>query len=227
MVLSESTIAGCSASDKKPREAKSTPYKRLSYETILATKGSFIGKFDLVPQDILFRDDLFDETCESMRARNEAMNTHSMTLAVRGVIELFRIVKREKELHREILAFLVSEKTTFYRHAIYTFDFTALDGKEKWTAYKFTKNVYDIWMPTQLKRICSVINDLPLDFKVSQQSEAGQSGLSQGLESHYLSDQTSHDAASLDEADSQLSHRMEGGEFKKPRKRGRPVELHQ
>jgi hypothetical protein len=28
-----------------------------------------------------------------------------MTLAVRGVVELFRIVKREKELHREILAF--------------------------------------------------------------------------------------------------------------------------
>jgi hypothetical protein len=40
------------------------------------------------------------------------------------------------------------EKTTFYRHAIHTFDFTALDGKEKWTAYKFAKNVYDIRMPS-------------------------------------------------------------------------------
>lgn len=30
-----------------------------------------------------------------------------MTLAVRGVVELFRIVKREKELHREILGFLI------------------------------------------------------------------------------------------------------------------------
>jgi hypothetical protein len=96
-------------------------------------------------------------------------------------------------------------------------------------------------MPTHLKRICSVINDLPLDFKVSQQSEAGESRLSQGLESHHLSDQTSHDAASLDEADSQSnpvgsrdvtpdtsqSQRIEGGAFKKPRKRDRPVELHQ
>jgi len=70
-------------------------------------------------------------------------------------------VKREKELHREILAFLIShdyrsvrfyghyaiieeDKTTFYRYPIYIFDFTALDGKDKWTAYKFTKNVYDI-----------------------------------------------------------------------------------
>jgi hypothetical protein len=133
------------------------------------------------------------------------------------------------------------KKTTFYRYAIHTFDFITLDGKEKWTVYKFTKNVYDIWMPTYLKRIYLVIDDLPLDFKVSQQSKAGESRLSQGLKSHHLFNQTSHDAASLDEADSQSSHvgsrdvtpntslsqRMEGGEFKKPRKRGRLVELHQ
>jgi hypothetical protein len=31
-----------------------------------------------------------------------------MTLVVRGVVELFRLVKREKELRREILAFSVS-----------------------------------------------------------------------------------------------------------------------
>lgn len=189
----------------------------------------------------------------------DRQNAHSMTLAVRGVVELFRMVKRERELHREILAFSVShdhrtvriyghypvldgEETTFYRHAIHTFDFTALDGKEKWTAYKFTKNFYDIWMPTHLKRICSLIDDLPLDFKVSQQSEAGGSGLSQGLESQHLSDQSSHDAASmLEEADSQSSHvgsrdvtpdtslsqRIDGKAFKKPKKRARPVELHQ
>jgi hypothetical protein len=34
-------------SDQKLREAKSTPYTCPSYETILATKGSFMGKFDL------------------------------------------------------------------------------------------------------------------------------------------------------------------------------------
>ena len=175
-----------------------------------------------------------------------------MTLAVRGIIELFRLVKRENELHREILAFSIShdhrtvriyghypiikgDETTFYRHPIHTFDFTALDGREKWTAYKFTKNVYDIWMPTHLKRICSVIDKLPsdLNFEVSLQSEPGES------RSHYLSNQSSHDAASLlEEADSQssyagdvtpdtsMSQRIEGGAFKKPRKRSRPVELH-
>jgi hypothetical protein len=49
-----SSIASSSttASNKKPREAKSTPYKHISYETILTTKGSFIGKFDLGIIDI-------------------------------------------------------------------------------------------------------------------------------------------------------------------------------
>ena len=148
-----------------------------------------------------------------------------MTVAVRGIVELFRLVKREKGLHREILAFSIShdhetvriyghypvidgKKTTVYHHPIRKFDYTELDGKEKWTAYKFTKKVYDIWMPTHLKRICSVIDDLTpnLDFEVSQQSEPGEYRLSQGLESHHISGQASIDAASMEEANSQSSH---------------------
>lgn len=170
----------------------------------------------------------------------DRQNAHSMTMAVRGVVELFRLVKREKELHREILAFSVSHnhqtvriyghypvidgnKTTFYRHPIHKFDFTALDGKEKWTAYKFTKNVYDIWMPTHFERICSVIDDLPPDPDF-EQSEPGESGLPQGLESHHLSGQSSHNAASLlEEAtpDTSLSQGIDGKAFKKPKKRAR------
>jgi len=46
------------------------------------------------------------------------------------------------------------DNTTFYRHPIRDFSFTEMDGKEKWTTYKFTKNVYDIWMPIHFKRIC-------------------------------------------------------------------------
>jgi hypothetical protein len=112
----------------------------------------------------------------------DRQNAHSMTVAVRGVVELFRLAEREKELYREIIAFSISHdhatvriyghypiidgnKTTFYRHPIHKFDFTALEGKEKWTAYKFTKNVYDVWMPIHLKRICSVINQLPPDCR--------------------------------------------------------------
>ncbi|KFY16289.1 hypothetical protein V491_05374 [Pseudogymnoascus sp. VKM F-3775] len=134
-------------------------------------------------------------TCEvkcSATALNVAdrQNAHSMTMAVRGIVELFRLAKREKELHREILAFSVShddqmvriyghypiidgENTTFYRHQIHSFSFTALDGRERSTAYRFTKNVYDIWMPTHFKRMCSIIDELPsdIDFGVPQLEE--------------------------------------------------------
>ena len=55
-----------------------------------------------------------------------------------------------------------------------------MDGKEKWTAYKFTKNVYDIWMLSHLKSICLAIGDLlpDLHFDFSSRLELAESGLS-------------------------------------------------
>ncbi|KAI9834643.1 MAG: hypothetical protein M1826_000045 [Phylliscum demangeonii] len=134
----------------------------------------------------------------------DRQNAHSMTIAVRAVVELFRLVKREKELDREILAFSISHDhcavriyghyaeingsdTKFYRHTIHKFDFTTLDGKEKWTTYQFTMNVYKNWMPQHLERIRSAIDDIPegINFEVSESSalEFGTqaSGLSQQM----------------------------------------------
>ncbi|KAH6630797.1 hypothetical protein B0J18DRAFT_488551 [Chaetomium sp. MPI-SDFR-AT-0129] len=108
----------------------------------------------------------------------DCQNAHSMTLAVRAVVELFGAVKREDEIHRQILAFSIShdnqcvriyghypvidgENTKYYRYPIHSLDLIALDGKEKWTAYRFTKNVYHIWMPKHFKWICSAIDQLP------------------------------------------------------------------
>ncbi|KAL2187758.1 hypothetical protein L209DRAFT_764600 [Thermothelomyces heterothallicus CBS 203.75] len=121
----------------------------------------------------------------------DRQNAHSITLTVRGIVKLFRIVKREDEVNRKILVFSVShdhrsvriyghypvingQDTKYYRHPIYAFSFTALDGKEKWTAYQFTKNVYDTWMPEHFKNICSAIDQLPLglDFDVAPLSKA-------------------------------------------------------
>ena len=152
----------------------------------------------------------------------DRQNAHSMTLAVGGVIEMFRRVKREKEIDREILAFSVSHdhqtvriyghypviegtKTTFYRYPVRKFDFTELDGKEKWTAYKFTKNVYDTWVPNHFKRLCSVIDKLPPehDWDVPPLSEG--TGLSQVFESHHLSRSNTDLASVLQEDDSQES----------------------
>ena len=329
-------------SDQKPREVKSAPYQDARYETLLATKGSFMGKPALaitqtskasylhlldakqtIPKDSLFCDKLFEETCEMIRNKNEArvirdvsqlivpsaevlaargaeslmilaesvnegwnnslpltgtrpqpdfsvgfkreaftneqlgklapfignfisgdqsyfmatyymyfpfltcevkcgaaaldiadrQNAHSMTLAVRATVELFRLVGREQELHREILAFSMShdhrsvriyghypvidgKDTKFYRHPIHVFDFTALDGKEKWTAYKFTKNVYEVWMPSHFKRLCSAVDQIPadLDFSVPQLSQGF--GLSEDLERHNLSGSSQPDSQS-------------------------------
>ena len=133
----------------------------------------------------------------------DRQNAHSMTLAVRAIVELYRLVGREMELHREILAFSIShdhrsvriyghypvidgKDTKYYRHPIHEFSFTALDGKEKWTAYKFTKNVYEIWMPSHFERLCAAIDQIPadLDFSVPQLSQSF--GLSEDLQRHSL-----------------------------------------
>ncbi|TKA66907.1 hypothetical protein B0A55_11659 [Friedmanniomyces simplex] len=137
----------------------------------------------------------------------DRQNAHSMAIAARAVVELFRAVKREKELHRAILAFSVSHDhrsvrvygyyaeieesgTKYYRHPIREFSFTELDGKEKWTAYRFTKNLYDYWMPMHSKRICSAIDQIPAGISFSEsQSElhfTEQTGLSQDMSANCI-----------------------------------------
>ncbi|KAJ9661325.1 hypothetical protein H2198_002068 [Neophaeococcomyces mojaviensis] len=108
----------------------------------------------------------------------DRQNAHSMTVAMRGIVELFRRVRREQELHRQILGFSFShdhdsvriwghypvinkDKTTFWRHLIRKFDFTETNGAEKWVAYTFTMNVYDMWVTPHFRMICSAIDDLP------------------------------------------------------------------
>ncbi|KAI1193913.1 hypothetical protein F5X97DRAFT_312514 [Nemania serpens] len=77
-------------SDQKPREEKSALYRDPRYETLLATKGSFMvtSKLDITsesktlcenllegrqtpPENSLFRDDLFDSTCRRIHDRND------------------------------------------------------------------------------------------------------------------------------------------------------------
>ncbi|KAI9162962.1 hypothetical protein HJFPF1_04557 [Paramyrothecium foliicola] len=130
-------------------------------------------------------------TCE-IKAGNggldtaDRQNAHSATLAARGVVELFHKVGREHEVDRRILAFSIShddlsvriyghypvmcgqEITEYYRHTIHRFDFTALEGKEKWTAFRFVRNVYDLWMPDHFRNICSAIDQLPQEAELDQ-----------------------------------------------------------
>ncbi|EFW16561.1 conserved hypothetical protein [Coccidioides posadasii str. Silveira] len=305
--------------DQELRDGKSAKYRSATYETVLATKGSFMAEFELevmerskqickmlldekqmIPEGTIFQNDRFRKACQKLQSKNESrviqdisrlivpaaetlatcgaknleclvesvnepwgssiafcgprpqpdyavgfgrsaftedelnklepflgddpetyssfflatfymyfpfltsevkgttaldiadrQNAHSMTIAVRGVVELFKLVGREEEVNREILAFSISHdhrtvriyghyaviegnKTSFYRHPIKTFDLTSEEGKDKWSAYKFTKNVYDMWMPDHLRRIQSAIDEIPrgVSFDVSQ-SELG------------------------------------------------------
>ncbi len=118
----------------------------------------------------------------------DCQNAHSMFMAARGVTELFRLAEREDEVDRQILAFSVSHDhrsvriygyypvmhneygPRYYRHPIHTYDLTAFDGRQRWTSYRFIKNVYDIWMPKHLKRIRSAIDQLDSD---ARRGEAG------------------------------------------------------
>ena len=72
---------------------------------------------------------------------------YTMTFAARAIVELFRLGKRESDLHRELLAFSIShdhqsvriygeypeidgKDTKCYCHPSHTPDFTTLDGKK-------------------------------------------------------------------------------------------------
>ena len=117
---------------------------------------------------------------------------------------------------------ITGKDTKYYRHPIRKFDFTELDGKEKWTTYRFTKNVYDTWMPAHFKNICSAIDRLPseLNFDVPPLSEA--TGLSQDLGNLMQSDASC--ASVPDERGSQSSNVEQqavtpGTSFSEPKRR--------
>lgn len=93
---SESSSIG--SSDPKPRDSESSPYQDARYETILATKGSFLGKSELgvtaptkrlcrdllestqtLPKDSLFDDEFFEDVCEMVRSKNEARVVRDIT----------------------------------------------------------------------------------------------------------------------------------------------------
>lgn len=156
----------------------------------------------------------------------DRQNAHSTTLAVRGVVELFRLVGREDEVHRKILAFSISqddnqvciyghypvinkEETKYYRHPIRHFSLTNSDGTEKWTAYRFTRNIYDTWVPDHFRSICSAVDQIPpeIDFDTSALSES--TGFSQRPKDHQLTPPDVNSALLV--VDEEAGHSKEAG----------------
>ena len=94
---SDSSLIG--SSDQKKKENKSAPYRDTRYNTLLATKGSYMRELDdddipknvkdlcrtllerdqTVPQNSLLRDDLFKRTCREIEDRNKAMIIQDIT----------------------------------------------------------------------------------------------------------------------------------------------------
>ena len=55
----------------------------------------------------------------------------------------------------------MEDRTYFHRHLIESFDLTARDGGNRWTAYNFVRKLYDHFAPIHLKRIRDAIPYLP------------------------------------------------------------------
>ena len=174
-----------------------------------------------------------------VKCGNEALNiadrqnAHSAAVAANAVVELYRLVSRQDELNQKILTFSISHdneavrmyghyalikgKTTlFYRHPIDKLDFTRKDGKEKWTPYTFTRNVYDKFYPIHHERICSAVDQLPNpeDFAVDSFSQQS------NLESFEQND--SQLTASYSQTEPELpSSQTSEPVFKKPKGKGK------
>ncbi len=118
-----------------------------------------------------------------MKCDNEALhiadrqNAHSVVVATNAIVELYRLVSRQDELNQKILTFsilhdnevvrmyeyyaLIKRKhTLFYRHFIKKFDFISENDEEKWTSYKFTRNVLKIFYSIHHERICFIVDQL-------------------------------------------------------------------
>ncbi|KAL5040782.1 hypothetical protein BDW71DRAFT_212781 [Aspergillus fruticulosus] len=129
----------------------------------------------------------------SLRAA-DYQSIHSMALCLRGIIYLFRLVKREQELDRTILGFSITHnscdvrihgyypaisgpKNTYHAHCISSFP---LNSKTRWKSYKFIMAVYHKWAPLHLERICSAIEQLPESIRSAEPGQAAKDLIDSG-----------------------------------------------
>lgn len=168
---------------------------------------------------------------------------HSMGVAVRGLVELYKFSGRQKELHQEPLSFSVSHDDSSVRiHTYYpmideadmtknttwraTLDEFYVKPKSKWSSWTFGMNCLQIFLPMHIERIRSALDDLPSAeiIKNSLPRPPGHSGLSQNFEEQSLSS----DQADLETPQNELqqvtpeSSNLAGPDPKKHR-RGRPT----
>ena len=108
----------------------------------------------------------------------DCQGVHGASVAANTLVQLYRAISRQHELHREILAFSVSHdhgnvriwahyawidgaETRFYRHPIHQCSITFDHGRGRWTPYKFLRSVYDAFAPVHMARIRSALDTMP------------------------------------------------------------------
>ncbi|KAK5069380.1 hypothetical protein LTR51_008630 [Lithohypha guttulata] len=114
-------------------------------------------------------------------------NAHSMTIALRAIVDIYRKAGRSSDVHRRALTYSIShddngvriyahypeidgDKITFWRETLKEYSFGSDKGREKWTCYQFTLNVCEMFALPFIKRLKLVIDELsdptvqPLDL---------------------------------------------------------------
>jgi hypothetical protein len=132
----------------------------------------------------------------------DRQNLHSQTVAIRGLIQLFRIAGREHQLHREIggfsfshddksvrvfahYPFITNEGVTFHRYPVNHFHFTPSGGQldHRWKAYSICRNIYDWAVTDRFRKIVQVLELIEKSkSKIDPPLYSNESGLSQTLE---------------------------------------------
>ena len=156
----------------------------------------------------------------------DRQNTSSGAVAVNAVLTLYRAAGRHRELHRKILAFSIAHNATtmkifghyaslegpeprFYRYPIRRACFT--EDEDRWTAYRFTRNLYDVFAPIHLQRILAVLDHLPDNASIWNQ------GLLSSVSDMADAPSIQSSASQAPEPVTPSAPGMDDGTFKKPK----------
>ncbi|KAL7917716.1 hypothetical protein ACQKWADRAFT_306066 [Trichoderma austrokoningii] len=107
----------------------------------------------------------------------DRLNMHSMTIHMRGIVDLYRKINRPNDMDGRVLGFSIShdantvrihayypeingDETSYWRETLREFDIGSDGGKDKWTCYQFTLNVCQLFALPLVERLKAVIDEL-------------------------------------------------------------------
>ncbi|KAF2862693.1 hypothetical protein K470DRAFT_262574 [Piedraia hortae CBS 480.64] len=188
--INEGWIRCMKITSPRPQPDYAVGFKKQAFSAVQLRKAQpFIGTDDHLSYFKATREMLFpflacevkaDET-DFPAARRQ--NTHSMAVAVRGVVALFKLLGEEHTLDQKVLAFSVvhdrssvmihghypittagTGQVNCYTVSLYQGRFTDTIGagsRGRWTSFQFVMNVYRIWAPAHFEMLCSAMERLP------------------------------------------------------------------